>query len=83
MLRLVLQNLIINAADAVRDGGKEQGALCLSAEILRDADHEQLHIICQDDGIGIPPENLARVFERGFTTKSLETNHGIGLHCVR
>jgi two-component system, NtrC family, sensor kinase len=80
VLRLVLQNLVINAADAVRDAGKERGALCLSAEILRDADREQLHLICQDDGVGIPPENLARVFDRGFTTKSLETNHGIGLH---
>jgi two-component system, NtrC family, sensor kinase len=80
VLRLVLQNLVINAADAVRDAGKDKGVLCLSAEILRDADREQLLIKCQDDGVGIAPENLARVFERGFTTKSLETNHGIGLH---
>jgi two-component system NtrC family sensor kinase len=80
VLRLVLQNLVINAADAVRDAGKEKGSLCLSAEILRDADREQLHLTCQDDGVGIPPEDLARVFERGFTTKSLDTNHGIGLH---
>jgi signal transduction histidine kinase len=80
VLRLVLQNLIINAADAVRDAGRDKGVLRVSAEILRDAEREQLHIKCQDDGVGIPPENLARVFERGFTTKSLETNHGIGLH---
>jgi signal transduction histidine kinase len=80
VLRLVLQNLVINASDAVRDAGKDKGSLRLSAEILRDADREQLHLTCQDDGVGIPPEDLARVFERGFTTKSLDTNHGIGLH---
>lgn len=80
VLRLVLQNVIINAADAVRDAGKQQGVLRLHAEIVRDEDRQQLHLQCQDDGIGISGENLERVFEKGFTTKSPETNHGIGLH---
>jgi sensor domain CHASE-containing protein len=80
VLRLILQNLIINAADAVRDAGKERGMLLVSAEILRAAEGQQLHLLCQDDGVGIPPQNLERVFEKGFSTKSPETNHGIGLH---
>jgi two-component system, NtrC family, sensor kinase len=80
VLRLVLQNLIINAADAVRDAGKERGILRVSAEILREADRPQLHLECTDDGVGIAAQNLQRVFEKGFSTKSPETNHGIGLH---
>jgi two-component system, NtrC family, sensor kinase len=80
VLRLVLQNLIINAADAVRDAGKVKGALRVSAEIVSDPERTQLHLQCQDDGVGIPAEHLERVFEKGFTTKSKETNHGIGLH---
>ena len=80
VLRLVLQNLIINAADAVRDAGKERGTLRVSAEIVHEADRQQLHLQCVDDGVGIPAEHLVRVFEKGFTTKSRETNHGIGLH---
>jgi len=80
VLRLILQNLIINAADAVRDAGKDKGTLRVSAEILREADRQQLLLKCVDDGVGIPTENLERVFEKGFTTKSPETNHGIGLH---
>jgi two-component system, NtrC family, sensor kinase len=80
VLRLILQNLIINAADAVRDAGKERGVLRLSAEIVHEAERQQLHLHCKDDGVGIPAQNLARVFERGFSTKSSETNHGIGLH---
>ena len=80
VLRLILQNVIINAADAVRDAGKERGSLRVSAEILRDADHPQLHLECRDDGVGIAAQNLGRVFEKGFSTKSPETNHGIGLH---
>jgi len=80
VLRLILQNLIINAADAVRDAGKERGVLRVSAEIVREAERPSLHLLCQDDGVGIPQQNLRRVFEKGFTTKSRETNHGIGLH---
>jgi two-component system, NtrC family, sensor kinase len=80
VLRLVLQNLIINAADAVRDAGKDRGTLRLSARIVSEADRQQLHLQCQDDGVGIPAQNLERVFEKGFSTKSRETNQGIGLH---
>lgn len=80
VLRLILQNLIINAADAVRDAGKAKGRLRLSAQIVIDASGEQLHLQCVDDGVGIAPQNLQRVFEKGFSTKSPETNHGIGLH---
>ena len=80
VLRLILQNLIINAADAVRDAGKERGVLRVSAEIVREADRQQLHLQCNDDGVGIPAQDLQRVFEKGFSTKSPETNHGIGLH---
>jgi len=80
VLRLILQNLIINAADAVRDAGKDKGTLRVSAEIVHEADRRQLHLQCIDDGVGIAAENLERVFEKGFTTKSPETNHGIGLH---
>lgn len=80
VLRMVLQNLIINAADAVRDSGKEKGVFRVAAEIVRDADKDQLHLRCDDNGVGIPKDQLERVFEKGFSTKSRETNHGIGLH---
>jgi two-component system NtrC family sensor kinase len=80
ILRLVLQNLIINAADAVRAAGKVQGRLRIGAEIVPELDRERLHLLCQDDGIGIAADDLDRIFERGFSTKPRDTNHGIGLH---
>jgi sensor domain CHASE-containing protein len=80
VLRLILQNLIINAADAVRDAGRDKGVLHFAAEIVRDAGCEQLHLHCKDDGVGIAADNLQRVFDKGFSTKSRETNYGIGLH---
>jgi signal transduction histidine kinase len=80
VLRLILQNLIINAADAVRDAGRDKGMLQFAAEIVDDEDGEQLHLHCKDDGVGIAADNLQRVFDKGFSTKSRETNYGIGLH---
>jgi two-component system, NtrC family, sensor kinase len=80
VLRLILQNLIINAADAVRDAGREKGVLHLAAEIVREGGGEQLHLQCNDNGVGISKDNLQRVFDQGFSTKPRDTNHGIGLH---
>jgi sensor histidine kinase regulating citrate/malate metabolism len=54
--------------------------LRFTAEIVDEADSEQLHLHCKDDGVGIAPDNLQRVFDKGFSTKSRETNYGIGLH---
>jgi two-component system, NtrC family, sensor kinase len=80
VLRLVLQNLIINAADAVRDAGHERGVLRLGAEIVRENEREQLHLHCEDNGVGIASGDLQRVFDKGYSTKSKDTNYGIGLH---
>ena len=80
VLRLVLQNLIINAADAVRDAGRERGVLRVGAEIVREDEREQLHLHCEDNGVGIARGDLERVFDKGFSTKSNDTNYGIGLH---
>ncbi|HEX4152795.1 MAG TPA: CHASE4 domain-containing protein [Steroidobacteraceae bacterium] len=80
VLRLVLQNLIINAADAVRDAGRDKGVLKVAAEIVRENDSEQLHLHCKDDGVGIAEGDLKRVFDKGYSTKSRDTNSGIGLH---
>ncbi|HEV7612773.1 MAG TPA: CHASE4 domain-containing protein [Steroidobacteraceae bacterium] len=80
VLRLILQNLIINASDAVRDAGRDQGVLHFAAEIVGETDEQQLHLHCKDDGVGIEAANLQRVFDKDFSTKSRETNFGIGLH---
>ncbi|MBS0419474.1 MAG: HAMP domain-containing protein [Proteobacteria bacterium] len=80
VLRLVLQNLIINAAEAIEAAGRAPGELRVGARIeMRGAD-ELLVLHCTDNGVGIPAERLERVFEKGFSTKSRETNCGIGLH---
>jgi signal transduction histidine kinase len=37
-----------------------------------------MHIAVIDTGVGIPPENLERIFSHGFTTR--KDGHGFGLH---
>src|SRR5438093_622968 len=38
----------------------------------------RIRISVTDNGVGIPPENLTRIFAHGFTTK--KNGHGFGLH---
>ena len=73
MLSQALLNLALNACQAMPDGG----TLKISC---RTAPRRRLEIDIEDTGIGIPPENLGRIFDLYFTTK--EKGSGIGLSMV-
>jgi sensor domain CHASE-containing protein len=79
-LQQVFQNLIQNACEAMRDTGRAQGNLYVTGGIVVEPEGERLVLRFRDDGAGVPAENLPRLFERGFSTKSRESNSGIGLH---
>ena len=79
-LQQVCQNLIQNAAESVRMAGRERGTLRVSSAFVAGNDGPQLLLRFADDGAGIQPEHLPRLFEKGFSTKSQATNYGIGLH---
>jgi len=67
----VLLALIVNAADALPQGGN----LWLTTSFRRE--NNQVRVVVRDDGAGIPPEILPRIFEPFLTTK--ETGRGVGL----
>jgi two-component system sensor histidine kinase ChiS len=70
----ILVNLIRNAKHSFDDiGGSEKQ---ITLRITSVNDRMQISII--DNGIGIPAENLIRIFNHGFTTK--KDGHGFGLH---
>ena len=71
----ILINLIRNAKHALTDGGQEAKRLILRCG-LNGNDMVKISVI--DNGVGIPPENLERIFKHGFTTKKY--GHGFGLH---
>jgi signal transduction histidine kinase len=70
----ILVNLVRNAKHSF-DGVKEiKKQITLGITKTND----RLQIAITDNGIGIPPENLLRIFNHGFTTK--KNGHGFGLH---
>jgi len=75
----VLINLIKNAVEAMRAMPAEERVLSL--EIGED-DQGRAFVMVADNGDGIDPDLIPRVFEHGFTTK--DDGHGFGLHyCER
>lgn len=70
----VLVNLTRNAGQAMSDMRRAPRTLIYRAEIQGEA----LRLTVADNGRGISPENLERIFQHGFTTK--KEGHGFGLH---
>jgi signal transduction histidine kinase len=70
----ILVNLIRNAKYACDESpGAEK---CVTVRIARSETSIVISVI--DTGVGIPPENLTRIFNHGFTTRA--SGHGFGLH---
>jgi signal transduction histidine kinase len=70
----ILVNLISNAKNACDDSGSPEKRI-----ILRCRNGEgRLKFDVADNGVGIPHENLTRIFHHGFTTR--KDGHGFGLH---
>jgi PAS domain S-box-containing protein len=70
----ILVNLIRNAKHACDEGGPAEKKITLR---VREAEH-QVEFVVEDNGVGIPQENLTRIFQHGFTTRA--HGHGFGLH---
>ena len=70
-LNQVFMNLFVNAAHAIEDKG--------TITIKTSADDKNVYVKIMDTGKGIPPENLDKVFDPGFTTKGVGVGTGLGL----
>jgi C4-dicarboxylate-specific signal transduction histidine kinase len=71
----ILVNLISNAKYALSQAKRADKLLTIRVA-ARGANHVCVEI--KDNGVGIPPENLTRIFAHGFTTR--RNGHGFGLH---
>ena len=88
-LEQALMNLVVNARDAMPDGG----TVTISTRNRRFADEqavdrqrvpagEYVEIVVEDDGPGVPEHLLDRIFEPFFTTKPVGEGTGLGLSTV-
>jgi signal transduction histidine kinase len=70
----ILVNLVRNAKYACDESGRADKLITLRIESAPAG----VHICVIDNGVGIPAENMSRLFTHGFTTRA--DGHGFGLH---
>ena len=75
LLNQVFLNLLVNSAQAI---GSE-GQITVRTEL----EPGQIHIAFRDTGSGMTPQQKARVFQQGFTTKAPGEGSGLGLAMSR
>jgi PAS domain S-box-containing protein len=71
----ILVNLISNASQALEQGRQTDRQLTFQISL---GIAQSILIAVGDNGMGIAPENLPRIFQQGFTTR--QGGHGLGLH---
>ncbi len=69
----VFVNILVNAAQAMAEPGT------ITIRTRHDLEHHAAVVEISDTGCGIPPENLKRIFDPGFTTKGVGVGTGLGL----
>ncbi len=77
-LKQVISNLVANSIDAVTSGGK----IRIRMQHQENGNGGAVQLLIDDDGPGIPPENVDRIFEPFFTTKK-DVGTGLGLWVSR
>ncbi|PKI16147.1 ATP-binding protein [Colwellia sp. 12G3] len=71
----ILLNLVLNAQDAIQEKGLS-GQIEISANLL---DNNRLEIHVKDSGVGIEKENITKIFDPFYSSKSVNKGNGIGL----
>ncbi|MBI2389169.1 MAG: HAMP domain-containing protein [Deltaproteobacteria bacterium] len=71
LMQQVFVNLLLNAIDAVRPAGR--------IEISAESAGDRVRVRIADDGVGIAPEHLPKIFNPFFTTKEVGKGTGLGL----
>jgi C4-dicarboxylate-specific signal transduction histidine kinase len=68
-------NLLRNAKHATQEVSEHERQMVIQVDM---ASPDRVKIVVRDNGIGIAPEHITKIFNHGFTTK--KDGHGFGLH---
>lgn len=79
--RLKMHGVFVNLLDNALQHATAGGEICVQLSTASDAAEERLQIEISDNGCGIPPENLGKIFAPFFTTRPSGT--GLGLAITR
>jgi signal transduction histidine kinase len=74
-LEQVCLNLLINSMQAMPNGG----VIRVSSSLGRNENGGFVDLVVEDHGIGVPPENLPRLFDPYFTTRTDGTGLGLAI----
>ena len=77
-IKQVISNLVANAADAVSD----KGTISITLGSVEEDGRTMMHLLIEDDGPGVPPEDKQHIFEPFLTTKQ-DVGTGLGLWLSR
>jgi PAS domain S-box-containing protein len=75
----VMVNLLVNAAQAIPKAHAGDQRITVATR----SDGHTVEIEVRDTGVGIPPENMSRIWQPFFTTKSADVGTGLGLSISR
>lgn len=84
-MQQVFLNLVVNAGEAMSDGGRltiQTRALASAVEsqpAAGDVSSKKVQIVFRDTGVGIPPEDVVKIFDPFFTSKDVGEGTGLGL----
>lgn len=78
-LQQILGNVFINAAEAIEATGRGSGHINVEPKEVVHSGRPALDIAISDDGEGIDPDLLTRIFDKGFSTRRMRSG-GLGLH---
>lgn len=82
-LNQCFRDILVNAVQAIRDAERKdilekgKGKITLITENIKPKD--VIRVTIRDNGVGIPEENINKVFDPFFTTREVGAGKGLGL----
>lgn len=75
-IQQVILNILMNAEQAIAESGRPGR---IEIRVWHDRERQRLCVSIADNGIGIPKDNISKIFDPFYTTKPVNKGTGLGL----